>query len=77
MLQKVSEPKKESIKSQKATDLSKIIDEQTRYRQKLIELESQVEQRQKKSKQEQTEMQQIPLSKESPQDQTKNVKKEA
>ena len=39
MLQKVSEQRKESIKSQKATDLSRIIEEQTQYRQKLIEIE--------------------------------------
>jgi len=77
MLQKVTEQRKESIKSQKATDLSKIIDEQTHYRQKLIELENQVEQRQKKNKPEQTEKKESPLSEESPQDQTKNAKKES
>jgi hypothetical protein len=38
MLQKVSEQRKESIKSQKNTDLSRIIEEQTQCRQKLIEI---------------------------------------
>ena len=38
MLQQVSEQRKESIKSQKATDLSRIIEEQNQYRQKLIEI---------------------------------------
>lgn len=78
ILPKVSAQRKESIKSQKAIDLSKIIDEQIQHRQKLMELEIQVEQeRQKKIKPEQKEQQDIPLSEELPQEQVKTTKKES
>jgi hypothetical protein len=42
MLQKVSEQRKESIKSQRNTDLSRIIEEQTQYRQRVTEPEKEV-----------------------------------
>jgi hypothetical protein len=42
MLQKVSEQRKESIKSQRNTDLSRIIEEQTQYRQALNEIKKEV-----------------------------------
>ena len=50
MLQKVSEQRKESIKSQRDTDLSRIIEEQTQYRQKLIEIEKEATTTKEKSR---------------------------